>query len=82
MRLQLGSLWARKRLQPLIAALLALLAGLASNAVDGERLNIVAFPLLGMLVWNVAVYLSLLAASVRRLMSGRQADRRPPGWIT
>lgn len=45
--------------------LAALAIGLATNAIDGKQLNILAFPLLGMLAWNLAVYLWLLVAAVR-----------------
>ncbi len=46
----------------------ALLLGLATNEIsDGNRLNIIAFPLLSMIVWNVLVYLALAAMPLRRL---------------
>jgi hypothetical protein len=45
--------------------LAALVIGLATNAIDGQQLNILAFPLLGMLAWNFAVYLWLLIAKLR-----------------
>lgn len=39
--------------------------GIASNALGGQRhVNILAFPLLGMLIWNIAVYGLLLARAV------------------
>lgn len=67
----------------------ALIAGLVTNEIDsGARLNIIAFPLLGMLLWNLAVYALLAiravtgsATSGSRLLdtvatwSGRQAGR-------
>jgi hypothetical protein len=45
----------------------ALFLGLASNRINGDRFNILAFPLLGMLAWNLAVYLLLI---VRALLRG------------
>ena len=46
--------------------LVAFLVGLASNELGGQRwINIVAFPLLGMLAWNLAVYLALAVEAVR-----------------
>jgi hypothetical protein len=56
----------------------ALLIGLASNAIDGDRLNILAFPLLGMIAWNLAVYLWLLIGWMRRA-AGRGGGDRPVG---
>lgn len=58
----------------------ALVLGLSSNVLDGPRLNILAFPLLAMLTWNLLVYLWLALTS---LTPGR--DQRPliaklQGW--
>ncbi len=52
--------------------LAALVTGLATNAIEGDRLNLLAFPLLGMLAWNLAVYAWLLLIWVRRTVSGRR----------
>lgn len=58
--------------------LLALLAGLVSHRIDGERFNILAFPLLGMLTWNLLVYCWLILESVRHAFGGgRNADGHP-----
>jgi hypothetical protein len=55
----------------LIAPLLAFLLGaLVEHVVDRHRLNILAFPLLGLIVWNLAIYLWLL---LRRLRPGKPA---------
>ncbi len=41
-------------------AIVAFLLGIATNALgESNRVNIIAFPLLGMLAWNVGVYLLL-----------------------
>ncbi|MCW3797752.1 DUF2868 domain-containing protein [Sphingomonas sp. BN140010] len=45
--------------------LAALVLGFVSHRLDGERLNILAFPLLGMLLWNAAVYLWSLVSWLR-----------------
>jgi hypothetical protein len=45
--------------------LLALMLGLSTDAIAGERFNILAFPLLGLIAWNVLAYLVL---AVRWLM--------------
>ncbi len=51
--------------------LVAFLIGLASNELGGQRwINIVAFPLLGMLAWNLAVYLALAVEAVRGTSAG------------
>jgi hypothetical protein len=45
---------------------LALLTGVSLSALDGSRrINILAFPLLGLLAWNLLVYLLLLIAWLR-----------------
>ncbi len=51
----------------------ALVLGLLSNQLDGDRLNILAFPLLGMLAWNLLVYLWLGLNALRHL-AGRRTD--------
>ncbi len=46
---------------------LAFIAGALSNELDGgSRLELLAFPLLGIIVWNVAVYLWTLASPLLR----------------
>ena len=71
----------------------ALLLGLSTDAFAGKRLNIVAFPLLGLIAWNLAVFAALavqwLVAAVRpqkefewmawqRHSSDHPAEERPP----
>lgn len=56
--------------------LAAMALGLATNAIDGERLNILAFPLLGIIAWNLAVYAWLLATWLRNGLGRR--PRQPP----
>ena len=55
----------------------ALLVGLATNAIDGNQLNILAFPLLGMLAWNLAIYVWLLVGWVRQRLGGRKSTEVP-----
>lgn len=46
---------------------LALVAGLTLSALDGSRrINILSFPLIGLIAWNLFVYAVLLAALIRR----------------
>lgn len=52
--------------------LLAFAAGLATNVLDGPRLNVLAFPLLGMIAWNLLVYLWLAWSSLTP-----RRERRP-----
>ena len=61
----------------------ALFIGLATNGIEGDRLNILAFPLLGMLVWNLAAYAWLLLSWVRGLIGGVKRIRAPPiiSWM-
>jgi hypothetical protein len=51
----------------------ALVAGLVSHRIDGNRFNILAFPLIGMLAWNLLVYCGLLLESVRQAFGRRSA---------
>jgi len=60
---------------PAIAFVLGLLV---DRIADPGRVNILAFPLLGIIVWNLAVYISLVARTVRSL--ARHAGRKP-GWL-
>lgn len=56
--------------------LAALALGVATNELGGsKRLNIIAFPLLGMLAWNVLVYVLLFGQAVVR----RPSADRPGG---
>jgi hypothetical protein len=56
---------------------LALAAGLATNEIEsGKRLNIIAFPLLGMLAWNFAAYVLLFVGAARRV-ARRGREPRP-----
>ncbi|MCA1713975.1 MAG: hypothetical protein LC715_02210, partial [Gammaproteobacteria bacterium] len=63
--------------------LAALVIGLATNAIEGQQLNILAFPLLGMLAWNVAVYIWLLVTWIRRRSDDERAASKPTmlGWM-
>lgn len=55
----------------------ALALGAATNEIDAGRLNIIAFPLVGMLVWNFAVYALLIAGWLRGLAPGPRYAARP-----
>jgi hypothetical protein len=55
-----------------------LLLGLSTDAFAGERLNIVAFPLLGLIVWNLAVFIVLAVSSVMRAWRPRSGSE---GWL-
>ena len=55
----------------------ALVIGLATNAIEGDQLNILAFPLLGMLAWNLTVYAWLLFSWVRRQTGGGKGTGAP-----
>jgi Protein of unknown function (DUF2868) len=54
---------------------LALAFGVALSALDGSRrINILAFPLLGLLLWNLVVY-ALIAVHAARSVARRQSGR-------
>lgn len=61
----------------------ALLLGLATNEIgNGKRLNLLAFPLIGMLAWNAAVYLLLLGHLLRPLLRREHRPSRVAGWLS
>lgn len=54
----------------------ALAIGVATNEIDnGARLSIIAFPLIGMLAWNLAIYGLLLAGALRTIAQSRPVLR-------
>lgn len=58
---------------------LAFAAGVGLSALDGSRrINILAIPFLGLLAWNLLVYVALLVGWLRRIR-GRGASSRPAG---
>lgn len=60
--------------------LAALIAGLLTNELGASsRLNIIAFPLLGTLAWNLVAYALLFAGLVRRLAA--RGDRPRAIWL-
>lgn len=70
------------RWRPWLGVLLpvaALVVGaVAEHIADRHRVNILAFPLLGLLMWNIAVYLLLLAGG---LMALAKRSGRTPDWL-
>ena len=49
------------------ALVLALVVGLSLSALDGSRrINILAFPLIGLIAWNFLIYALLIAARIKR----------------
>lgn len=65
--------------------LVALIAGFLSNELDGgRRLDLLAVPLIGVIVWNLAVYLALLLRPLWRRRSGEGGllARMVTRWLT
>lgn len=61
--------------------LAALVIGFLSNEIDSsKRMNIIAFPLIGMFVWNFAVYLALAINAAMGL--ARRGGEARGGWLT
>jgi hypothetical protein len=57
---------------------LAFVLGLSLSTLDGSRrINILAFPLLGLIAWNVVVYILLIANQLR----GRTAAAPRSSWL-
>ena len=63
----------------LVLPLVAFLLGAFVNELgNGSRLNLLAFPLLGALAWNIAIYLSLIVGTI----AGRRwSDDGWAGWL-
>ena len=62
-----------------LVPVLAFIAGAAAEHIaDRHRVNILAFPLLGLLVWNVVVYVLLIANAGRAFATH---SGRKPGWL-
>ena len=59
----------------------ALAIGTATNVLDGPRLNILAFPLLGMLAWNLAVYLWLVVTALTPRREKRPVLQLVERWL-
>ncbi len=56
---------------------LALIVGLSLSTLDGSRrINILAFPLIGLIAWNLFVYALLIVVRIRR----RRARAAGTGW--
>lgn len=55
----------------------ALLIGLGTNVIEGRQLNILAFPLLGMLAWNLSVYGWLVVTALRRVVRREGGEQHP-----
>jgi hypothetical protein len=66
----------RADLPALGLALAALAVGLATNAQQGRRISVLAFPLLGALLWNLAVYAALLVQAARGARATASAPAR------
>ena len=65
--------------------LAALIAGFVSNELDGgRRLELLAVPLIGVILWNLAVYLALLLRPLWRRRSGQGGliARTVTRWLT
>ena len=58
--------------------LFAFLVGLMAHQIDGNRFNILAFPLLGMLAWNAIVYSWIVIGGIAgKLSRGREEGTHP-----
>jgi hypothetical protein len=55
----------------------AFAVGLASDALDGERINILAFPLLALIAWNIAIYLLILVQLALRPLRRHRHGAHP-----
>jgi hypothetical protein len=80
-----GEVLGRTRTPTWILAALLLLAfasGLALSALDGSRrINILAFPFLGLIAWNLATYVALAVAWLRGRRSAKPARAPSRPWL-
>jgi hypothetical protein len=80
-----GEVLGRTRTPAWILAILLLLAfasGIALSALDGSRrINILAFPFLGLIAWNLATYVVLAVAWLRRRRSAKPAPAPSRPWF-
>jgi len=59
----------------------AILFGASLSALDGShRINILSFPLIGLIAWNLFVYAVLIAARIRRRRTGGLASGAGSFW--
>jgi hypothetical protein len=66
----------------LVVLLVAFGVGLALSLVDGRvRIEIVAFPLFGLVLWNLVVYAVLAVAALRRPRPVPGAAASAAGWV-
>ena len=61
--------------------LLAFASGIGLSALDGSRrINILAFPFIGLIAWNLAAYLLLAVAWIRRRFAAAPPVRQGEHW--
>lgn len=59
----------------------ALACGIGLASLDGSRrINILAFPFLGVIAWNLAVYAAVAAGAIRGCRRPPAGPRTAPGW--
>jgi hypothetical protein len=80
-----GEVLGRTRTPAWILAILLLIAfasGIALSALDGSRrINILAFPFLGLIAWNLVTYGVLAGAWLRRRRSGKPGSAPSRPWF-
>jgi hypothetical protein len=66
-----------------VVVALGLVLGFALSALDGtRRINILAFPLLGVVLWNLAVYVAIFVNWLRARSTTKQTKRWVPEALT
>ena len=69
---------------PLVLATIVIAAGagVLTNVLGPERhVSVLAFPLAGILLWNLAVYAVLIARAIARTVAGRRRTSLAPGRL-
>ncbi|MCB9904075.1 MAG: DUF2868 domain-containing protein [Planctomycetes bacterium] len=65
----------------LVFVVMLVIGVLVDRAGGGRFLNLLAFPLIGMIAWNLAVYAAVVIGALRP-HGDAEAPRRPRGWLT
>ncbi len=64
-----------------VLLLVAFASGIALSALDGtRRINVLAFPFIGLLAWNLFTYVALAVAWIRRHAASQRPGQRTIRW--
>jgi hypothetical protein len=65
----------------ILLLLIAFASGVALSALDGSRrINVLAFPFIGLIAWNLVTYIALTVGWIRRRTASGQSAKRSWRW--